>query len=141
MGAWGLRPHTASLVVGDRPRSHSSSLLVCATQAPCARPGRIPGQAPRRPLAAVLAGPALVTVMCLAQSGAAGPRVDRVTPAHVPAAARIRVRIAGDGFEPGLRATLLGGGPFLESTYEVPEGARGVEVSAGHACVPFYSHT
>src|SRR6185436_10142586 len=45
-GAWGLRPHTASLVVGDGPASLSSSLLVCNPQAPCARPGRILGQAP-----------------------------------------------------------------------------------------------
>jgi len=40
-----------------------------------------------------------------------------------------------------MRAALLGGGPFLTSTYEVPEGAHGVEVTAGHACVTFYSHT
>src|SRR6185503_122163 len=46
-GAWGLRPHAASLVVGDEPASLSSSLLVCDPQAPCARPGRILGPAPK----------------------------------------------------------------------------------------------
>ena len=83
---------------------------------------------------------ALVAASCLPAGGAAEVRLDRVTPPSGPAAGSIRLRLDGDGFEPGMRAALLGGGPFLTATYPVPEGARGLEAADGHACVTFYSH-
>ena len=46
-GARVLRPHTVSLVVNDGGTSISSTLLVCASQAPRARNVRLHGQAPR----------------------------------------------------------------------------------------------
>ena len=53
----------------------------------------------------------------------------------------MRLTISGEGFEPGQRAALIGGGPFVVGSYGLSEGAHGVEVTAGHACVTFYSHT
>jgi hypothetical protein len=89
----------------------------------------------------VLAVFALAAALCLSQSGAADVHLDSVTPSHGPAAATIHATLDGEGFEAGMRAALLGGGPFLEGTYAVPEGIRGLETADGHACVTFYSHT
>src|SRR6185436_4719243 len=87
-----------------------------------------------------LALSALVAVVCLADGGAADVRLDRAVPPAGPAAASTRLRLDGEGFEAGMHASLLGGGPFLAATYPVPEGARGLEAADGHACVTFYSH-
>src|SRR2546425_12072505 len=53
LGTWGLRPHASLLVVNDATHIVSSSRLAWDSQAPCARPMRLLGQAPgvcrRRP--------------------------------------------------------------------------------------------
>jgi hypothetical protein len=102
-----LRPQTASLVVGDGSASLSSSLLVCDPQAPCARPGRILGPAPRPsfpqraaiPLVVLLVGGLATGTGCGHQDG---PRVS--APATTPAPAGREVvftdvtQAAGIGF-------------------------------------------
>src|SRR5712691_11992448 len=50
LGTWGLRPHASLLVVNDATNIVSSSRLAWDSQAPCARPMRLLGQAPRRRL-------------------------------------------------------------------------------------------
>src|SRR2546428_5318723 len=47
LGTWGLRPHASLLVVNDATNIVSSSRLAWDSQAPCARPMRLLGQAPR----------------------------------------------------------------------------------------------
>src|SRR5712691_5976255 len=46
LGTWGLRPHASLLVVNDATNIVSSSRLAWDSQAPCARPMRLLGQAP-----------------------------------------------------------------------------------------------
>src|SRR6266702_8310357 len=46
LGTWGLRPHASLLVVNDATNIVSSSRLAVDSQAPCARPMRLLGQAP-----------------------------------------------------------------------------------------------
>src|SRR6266705_6722740 len=46
-GTWGLRPHASFLVVNDATSIDSSSRLAWDSQAPCARPMPLLGQAPR----------------------------------------------------------------------------------------------
>src|SRR5438876_3280887 len=46
-GTWGLRPHASLLVVNDATSIDSSSRLAWDSQAPCARPMPLLGQAPK----------------------------------------------------------------------------------------------
>ena len=48
LGTWGLRPHASLLVVNDATSIVSSSRLAWDSQAPCARPMLLLGQAPSR---------------------------------------------------------------------------------------------
>src|SRR5262245_532904 len=124
-------PDTAD---SDSRRWDSSGERVTASPNP---PPRVPGRALRAALPGCLL---LAAALCLAR-GEGGIGVDAVRPPHGPSAARMRLTITGQGFEPGQRAAFFGGGPFVVGSYDLSEGAHGVEATSGHACATFYSHT
>src|SRR5438445_3422010 len=63
-----------------------------------------------------------------------------VSPPRGPLDLATLITLAGAGFDPSARVSLVNGGPFLTGSYIMPEGARSVEAMGRYACVAFYSH-
>ena len=74
------------------------------------------------------------------RSSVAVPVLTGLEPSHGSAVADTTLTVTGEGFEPGARVSLLGGGPFLAGSFILPEGAHGITVSGTHAYVTFYDH-
>jgi hypothetical protein len=82
---------------------------------------------------------ALLCAILLPSPALAGaPSVSGVTPDSGPAGEETALTVTGSGFDPGARASLLGGGPHEVADVRIPSGARRVCIEGDRAYVAYY---